>query len=226
MTSISHLSKITSQICHEQFNYTLDLVGKNITHINTLVNTSDIINIPEFLLYDTASVPFQKYTFPAGNYSLEEFLEKIVEIGKNMKSLVDGKTCAYYYDKETKTFGTYAQHRIDESKILFDLLGIKTYYWDYTSQPIVFTDDYISKNISWYKIYMLRVYCDIINKDNDLISIPLYAKQGFDNTFALSDLSIPCIDGKYTDIQWEVYDQLNNPIDLSNTNLYIYFTAS
>ncbi|KAK8797166.1 hypothetical protein WA158_003927 [Blastocystis sp. Blastoise] len=221
MTSISHLSKITSQICHEQFNYTLDLVGKNITHINTLVNTSDIINIPSFRITENNATA---HTFPAGNYSLEEFFEKLIELGKKMTISVSGQTSAFYYDKETKTFGTYSGFRRSLSnKEFFYYLGLDD---EYFNTPITYSDEYISNNISWYKIYMLRVYCDIINKDNDLISIPLYAKQGFDNTFALSDLSIPCIDGKYTDIQWEIYDQLNNPIDLSNTNLYIYFTAS
>ncbi|KAK8800669.1 hypothetical protein WA158_003359 [Blastocystis sp. Blastoise] len=223
MTSISHLSKITSQICHEQFNYTLDLVGKNITHINTLVNTSDIINIPEFniKIYNSDG----RYTFPAGNYTLEDFLDQLYEIGKKLKSYVEGEPYGFSYNKETKTFKSNHWFECGLSSGLFKYLGIKSSYFS-PGDTIVFTDEYISNNISWYKIYMLRVYCDIINKDNDLISIPLYAKQGFDNTFALSDLSIPCIDGKYTDIQWEVYDQLNNPIDLSNTNLYIYFTAS
>ncbi|KAK8793352.1 hypothetical protein WA158_004711 [Blastocystis sp. Blastoise] len=223
MTSISHLSKITSQICHEQFNYTLDLVGKNITHINTLVNTSDIINIPSFRITENNATV---HTFPAGNYTLEEFLEELIELGKTMTIYESGKTSAFFYDKDMKVFGTYSEFRKSlNNYTFFNYLGFSDEYFRRES-CITYNDDYISKNISWYKIYMLRVYCDIINKDNDLISIPLYAKQGFDNTFALSDLSIPCIDGKYTDIQWEVYDQLNNPIDLSNTNLYIYFTAS
>ena len=33
-------------------------------------------------------------------------------------------------------------------------------------------------------------------------------------------------DGIYNDIQWSIYDQLNNPINMNNSKLYIYFSAS
>ena len=73
---------------------------------------------------------------------------------------------------------------------------------------------------------MLRVYANIVDMDNDLITIPLYSKKGIDNTFAVSNISIPCIEGIYHDIKWIVYDQLNNPIVFPSSKLYIYFTAS
>ena len=91
---------------------------------------------------------------------------------------------------------------------------------------MIIDEYYIENYITWQKIYMLRVYCNFIDSDNDLITIPLYTQKGLDNTFSLSDLCIPCIDGIYNDIQWSVYDQLNNPIPFENSKLHIYFTAS
>ena len=47
----------------------------------------------------------------------------------------------------------------------------------------------------------------IIDSDNDLVTIPLYSERGLDNTYAISDVCIPCIDGIYNDIQWFVKKQ-------------------
>ena len=202
MESVSHLSQIPSQIYLEHFENGLNLVGKSITYINTLINTDDIYNIPEFEMYDwVGNVAY----FPKGNYSFAEFIDAL--------RLATSEW--WVYDEEGR------------ATLLKGPFRIAPFNRAYTFDDVIpLTEEYQQQYITWNRIDLLRVYSNIIDNDNDLITIPLYTEKGLDNTFAISDLCIPCIDGIYNDIQWSVYDQLNNPINMHNSKLYIYFTAS
>ena len=230
MESVSHLSVIPSQIYEEHFENKLNLVGKSITFVNTLVNADDIYNIPDFWIEDQWG---NRALFPKGNYNIDEFVNQLIEVGSIIPKLVDGEVsqtdfgafsrngneliCYSIFDKEkNEDLYKYLPPRFGGGSMPFYGLGNAMYINEY----------YIENYITWQKIYMLRVYCNFIDSDNDLITIPLYTQKGLDNTFSLSDLCIPCIDGIYNDIQWSVYDQLNNPIPFENSKLHIYFTAS
>ena len=231
MESVSHLSVIPSQIYEEHFENKLNLVGKSITFVNTLVNADDIYNIPDFWIEDRWG---NRALFPKGNYNVDEFVDQLIEVGSILPKAVNGGA---YSETELGTFSRNGNELICYS--YFDQENNEDLYkylpprFGGGSMPFYGSDDgmiideyYIENYITWQKIYMLRVYCNFIDSDNDLITIPLYTQKGLDNTFSLSDLCIPCIDGIYNDIQWSVYDQLNNPISFENSKLHIYFTAS
>ena len=231
MESVSHLSVIPSQIYEEHFENKLNLVGKSITFVNTLVNADDIYNIPDFWIEDRWG---NRALFPKGNYNVDEFVDQLIEVGSILPKAVNGGA---YSETEFGTFSRNGNELICYS--YFDQENNEDLYkylpprFGGGSMPFYGRDDgmiideyYIENYITWQKIYMLRVYCNFIDSDNDLITIPLYTQKGLDNTFSLSDLCIPCIDGIYNDIQWSVYDQLNNPIPFENSKLHIYFTAS
>ena len=231
MESVSHLSVIPSQIYEEHFENKLNLVGKSITFVNTLVNADDIYNIPDFWIEDRWG---NRALFPKGNYNVDEFVDQLIEVGSILPKMVNGGA---YSETEFGTFSRNGNELICYS--YFDQENNEDLYkylpprFGGGSMPFYGPDDgmfideyYIENYITWQKIYMLRVYCNFIDSDNDLITIPLYTQKGLDNTFSLSDLCIPCIDGIYNDIQWSVYDQLNNPIPFENSKLHIYFTAS
>lgn len=227
MESVSHLSQIPSQIYLEHFENGLNLVGKSITYINTLINTDDIYNIPEFEMYDwVGNVAY----FPKGNYSFAEFIDALRLATSEWP----------VYDEGGNLTSEKGPFRIAQDGNLSCLTSVpyernETFYYYFPSpfnraytfdDVIPLTEEYQQQYITWNRIDLLRVYSNIIDNDNDLITIPLYTEKGLDNTFAISDLCIPCIDGIYNDIQWSVYDQLNNPINMHNSKLYIYFTAS
>ena len=231
MESVSHLSVIPSQIYEEHFENKLNLVGKSITFVNTLVNADDIYNIPDFWIEDRWG---NRALFPKGNYNVDEFVDQLIEVGSILPKMVNSGA---YSETELGTFSRNGNELICYS--YFDQENNEDLYkylpprFGGGSMPFYGSDDgmiideyYIENYITWQKIYMLRVYCNFIDSDNDLITIPLYTQKGLDNTFSLSDLCIPCIDGIYNDIQWSVYDQLNNPISFENFKLHIYFTAS
>lgn len=231
MESVSHLSTIPSQLYEEHFDNQLNLVGKCITYINTLINADDVYNVPNFTLTDAKG---NKISFPQGNYNVEDFLTQLIQSTQSLPVL----------DEYQNPTGAYGPIYWDESDPSVRKLMFKTdiptsenqvFYrflppvlWDryIVNSYVVVDEDYMRNYITWYKIYMLRVYANIVDMDNDLITIPLYAKRGLDNTFSVSNLSIPCIDGIYNDIKWIVYDQLNNPIVFPSSKLYVYFTAS
>ena len=230
MESVSHLSVIPSQIYEEHFENKLNLVGKSITFVNTLVNADDIYNIPDFWIEDRWG---NRALFPKGNYNVDEFVDQLIEVGSILPKVVNGipsvsefgtfsrngneLICYSYFDQEkNEDLYKYLPPRFGGGSMPF--YGI--------DNAMIINEYYIENYITWQKIYMLRVYCNFIDSDNDLITIPLYTQKGLDNTFSLSDLCIPCIDGIYNDIQWSVYDQLNNPIPFENSKLHIYFTAS
>ena len=230
MESVSHLSVIPSQIYEEHFENKLNLVGKSITFVNTLVNADDIYNIPDFWIEDRWG---NRALFPKGNYNVDEFVDQLIEVGSILPKVVNGipsvsefgtfsrngneLICYSYFDQENNE---------DLYKYLPPRFGGGSMPFCAPSNAMIINEYYIENYITWQKIYMLRVYCNFIDSDNDLITIPLYTQKGLDNTFSLSDLCIPCIDGIYNDIQWSVYDQLNNPIPFENSKLHIYFTAS
>ena len=230
MESVSHLSVIPSQIYEEHFENKLNLVGKSITFVNTLVNADDIYNIPDFWIEDRWG---NRALFPKGNYNVDEFVDQLIEVGSILPKAVNGRPS----DSEFGTFSRngnvlacYSYFDQENNEDLYKYLpprfggGSMPFYGPDNAMYI--NEYYIENYITWQKIYMLRVYCNFIDSDNDLITIPLYTQKGLDNTFSLSDLCIPCIDGIYNDIQWSVYDQLNNPIPFENSKLHIYFTAS
>ena len=230
MESVSHLSVIPSQIYEEHFENKLNLVGKSITFVNTLVNADDIYNIPDFWIEDRWG---NRALFPKGNYNVDEFVDQLIEVGSILPKVVNGipsvsefgtfsrngneLICYSYFDQENNE---------DLYKYLPPRFGGGSMPFYGSDDGMIIDEYYIENYITWQKIYMLRVYCNFIDSDNDLITIPLYTQKGLDNTFSLSDLCIPCIDGIYNDIQWSVYDQLNNPIPFENSKLHIYFTAS
>lgn len=230
MESVSHLSVIPSQIYEEHFENKLNLVGKSITFVNTLVNADDIYNIPDFWIEDRWG---NRALFPKGNYNVDEFVDQLIEVGSILPKVVNGipsvsefgtfsrngneLICYSYFDQENNE---------DLYKYLPPRFGGGSMPFYGPDNAMYINEYYIENYITWQKIYMLRVYCNFIDSDNDLITIPLYTQKGLDNTFSLSDLCIPCIDGIYNDIQWSVYDQLNNPIPFENSKLHIYFTAS
>lgn len=230
MESVSHLSVIPSQIYEEHFENKLNLVGKSITFVNTLVNADDIYNIPDFWIEDRWG---NRALFPKGNYNVDEFVDQLIEVGSILPKAVDDRpsdsefgafsrngnvlACYSYFDQENNE---------DLYKYLPPRFGGGSMPFYGPDNAMYINEYYIENYITWQKIYMLRVYCNFIDSDNDLITIPLYTQKGLDNTFSLSDLCIPCIDGIYNDIQWSVYDQLNNPIPFENSKLHIYFTAS
>ena len=230
MESVSHLSVIPSQIYEEHFENKLNLVGKSITFVNTLVNADDIYNIPDFWIEDRWG---NRALFPKGNYNVDEFVDQLIEVGSILPKVVNGipsvsefgtfsrngneLICYSYFDQENNE---------DLYKYLPPRFGGGSMPFYGLDDGMIINEYYIENYITWQKIYMLRVYCNFIDSDNDLITIPLYTQKGLDNTFSLSDLCIPCIDGIYNDIQWSVYDQLNNPIPFENSKLHIYFTAS
>ena len=230
MESVSHLSVIPSQIYEEHFENKLNLVGKSITFVNTLVNADDIYNIPDFWIEDRWG---NRALFPKGNYNVDEFVDQLIEVGSILPKVVNGRPsvsefgtfsrngneliCYSYFDQENNE---------DLYKYLPPRFGGGSMPFYGLDNAMIINEYYIENYITWQKIYMLRVYCNFIDSDNDLITIPLYTQKGLDNTFSLSDLCIPCIDGIYNDIQWSVYDQLNNPIPFENSKLHIYFTAS
>ena len=231
MESVSHLSVIPSQIYEEHFENKLNLVGKSITFVNTLVNADDIYNIPDFWIEDRWG---NRALFPKGNYNVDEFVDQLIEVGSILPKVVNGGA---YSETELGTFSRngnelicYSYFDQENNEDLYKYLpprfggGSMPFYGPDNAMYI--NEYYIENYITWQKIYMLRVYCNFIDSDNDLITIPLYTQKGLDNTFSLSDLCIPCIDGIYNDIQWSVYDQLNNPIPFENSKLHIYFTAS
>ena len=231
MESVSHLSVIPSQIYEEHFENKLNLVGKSITFVNTLVNADDIYNIPDFWIEDRWG---NRALFPKGNYNVDEFVDQLIEVGSILPKMVNGGA---YSETEFGTFSRngnelicYSYFDQENNEDLYKYLpprfggGSMPFYGPDNAMYI--NEYYIENYITWQKIYMLRVYCNFIDSDNDLITIPLYTQKGLDNTFSLSDLCIPCIDGIYNDIQWSVYDQLNNPIPFENSKLHIYFTAS
>ena len=231
MESVSHLSVIPSQIYEEHFENKLNLVGKSITFVNTLVNADDIYNIPDFWIEDRWG---NRALFPKGNYNVDEFVDQLIEVGSILPKMVNGGA---YSETEFGTFSRngnvlacYSYFDQEKNEDLYKYLpprfggGTQPVYAP--SNAMYIDENYIERFITWQKIYMLRVYCNFIDSDNDLITIPLYTQKGLDNTFSLSDLCIPCIDGIYNDIQWSVYDQLNNPIPFENSKLHIYFTAS
>ena len=231
MESVSHLSVIPSQIYEEHFENKLNLVGKSITFVNTLVNADDIYNIPDFWIEDRLGA---QALFPKGNYNVDEFVDQLIEVGSILPKMVNGGA---YSETEFGTFSRNGNELIcysyfdqenneDLYKYLPPQFGSGTQPVYAPSNAMYIDENYIERFITWQKIYMLRVYCNFIDSDNDLITIPLYTQKGLDNTFSLSDLCIPCIDGIYNDIQWSVYDQLNNPIPFENSKLHIYFTAS
>ena len=231
MESVSHLSVIPSQIYEEHFENKLNLVGKSITFVNTLVNADDIYNIPDFWIQDRLGA---QALFPKGNYNVDEFVDQLIEVGSILPKMVNGGA---YSETELGTFSRNGNELIcysyfdqenneDLYKYLPPRFGSGTQPVYAPSNAMYIDENYIERFITWQKIYMLRVYCNFIDSDNDLITIPLYTQKGLDNTFSLSDLCIPCIDGIYNDIQWSVYDQLNNPIPFENSKLHIYFTAS
>lgn len=231
MESVSHLSVIPSQIYEEHFENKLNLVGKSITFVNTLVNADDIYNIPDFWIEDRWG---NRALFPKGNYNVDEFVDQLIEVGSILPKMVNSGA---YSETEFGTFSRngnelicYSYFDQENNEDLYKYLpprfggGSMPFYGPDNAMYI--NEYYIENYITWQKIYMLRVYCNFIDSDNDLITIPLYTQKGLDNTFSLSDLCIPCIDGIYNDIQWSVYDQLNNPIPFENSKLHIYFTAS
>ena len=231
MESVSHLSVIPSQIYEEHFENKLNLVGKSITFVNTLVNADDIYNIPDFWIEDRWG---NRALFPKGNYNVDEFVDQLIEVGSILPKMVNGEQ---YSETEFGVFSRngnelicYSYFDQENNEDLYKYLpprfggGSMPFYGPDNAMYI--NEYYIENYITWQKIYMLRVYCNFIDSDNDLITIPLYTQKGLDNTFSLSDLCIPCIDGIYNDIQWSVYDQLNNPIPFENSKLHIYFTAS
>lgn len=231
MESVSHLSVIPSQIYEEHFENKLNLVGKSITFVNTLVNADDIYNIPDFWIEDRWG---NRALFPKGNYNVDEFVDQLIEVGSILPKMVNGGA---YSETEFGTFSRngnelicYSYFDQEKNEDLYKYLpprfggGSMPFYG--RDNGMIIDEYYIENYITWQKIYMLRVYCNFIDSDNDLITIPLYTQKGLDNTFSLSDLCIPCIDGIYNDIQWSVYDQLNNPIPFENSKLHIYFTAS
>ena len=231
MESVSHLSTISSQIYEEHFDNQLNLVGKHITYINTLINADDVYNVPNFVLTDARG---NKIAFPQGNYNLEDFINQLIESTKTLPVLDS-------YCEPTGNYGPISWDESDPSvhKLVFKtdipLSNNQEFYrflppvlWEryIVDSYVIIDEEYMQKYITWYKIYMLRVYANIVDMDNDLITIPLYSKKGIDNTFSVSNISIPCIEGIYHDIKWIVYDQLNNPIVCPSSKLYIYFTAS
>lgn len=230
MESVSHLSVIPSQIYEEHFENKLNLVGKSITFVNTLVNADDIYNIPDFWIEDRWG---NRALFPKGNYNVDEFVDQLIEVGSILpKAANDRPSDSEFgtFSRNGNVFACYSYFDQENNEDLYKYLPPR---FGGGSMPFYGPDDamyineyYIENYITWQKIYMLRVYCNFIDSDNDLITIPLYTQKGLDNTFSLSDLCIPCIDGIYNDIQWSVYDQLNNPIPFENSKLHIYFTAS
>ena len=232
MESVSHLSVIPSQIYEEHFENKLNLVGKSITFVNTLVNADDIYNIPDFWIEDRWG---NRALFPKGNYNVDEFVDQLIEVGSILPkvdphaSSIPSETEFGAFSKDGNFLWCYSYFLEENNTDLYKYLP--PYYsggmpYHYGTSCMAINDSYIERFITWQKIYMLRVYCNFIDSDNDLITIPLYTQKGLDNTFSLSDLCIPCIDGIYNDIQWSVYDQLNNPIPFENSKLHIYFTAS
>ena len=231
MESVSHLSVIPSQIYEEHFENKLNLVGKSITFVNTLVNADDIYNIPDFWIEDRWG---NRALFPKGNYNVDEFVDQLIEVGSILPKMVNGgaysETEFGTFSRNGNVFACYSYFDQEKNEDLYKYLpprfggGSMPFYGPDNAMYI--NEYYIENYITWQKIYMLRVYCNFIDSDNDLITIPLYTQKGLDNTFSLSDLCIPCIDGIYNDIQWSVYDQLNNPIPFENSKLHIYFTAS
>ena len=229
MESVSHLSVIPSQIYEEHFENKLNLVGKSITFVNTLVNADDIYNIPDFWIEDRWG---NRALFPKGNYNVDEFVDQLIEVGSILPKVVNGIPSVSEFGTFSRNGNElicYSYFDQENNEDLYKYLppyysGGMPYHHGISCMEI--NDSYIERFITWQKIYMLRVYCNFIDSDNDLITIPLYTQKGLDNTFSLSDLCIPCIDGIYNDIQWSVYDQLNNPIPFENSKLHIYFTAS
>lgn len=230
MESVSHLSVIPSQIYEEHFENKLNLVGKSITFVNTLVNADDIYNIPDFWIEDRWG---NRALFPKGNYNVDEFVDQLIEVGSILPKVVNGIPSVSEFgtfSRNGNVFACYSYFDQEKNEDLYKYLpprfggGSMPFYG--RDNGMIIDEYYIENYITWQKIYMLRVYCNFIDSDNDLITIPLYTQKGLDNTFSLSDLCIPCIDGIYNDIQWSVYDQLNNPIPFENSKLHIYFTAS
>lgn len=230
MESVSHLSVIPSQIYEEHFENKLNLVGKSITFVNTLVNADDIYNIPDFWIEDRWG---NRALFPKGNYNVDEFVDQLIEVGSILPKVVNGIPSVSEFgtfSRNGNVFACYSYFDQENNEDLYKYLpprfvgGSMPFYGP--ANGMIINEYYIENYITWQKIYMLRVYCNFIDSDNDLITIPLYTQKGLDNTFSLSDLCIPCIDGIYNDIQWSVYDQLNNPIPFENSKLHIYFTAS
>ena len=88
MESVSHLSVIPSQIYEEHFENKLNLVGKSITFVNTLVNADDIYNIPDFWIEDRLGA---QALFPKGNYNVDEFVDQLIEVGSILPKAVNGR---------------------------------------------------------------------------------------------------------------------------------------
>ena len=77
MESVSHLSTIPTQLYLEHFENSLNLVGKSVTYINTLINTDDLYNVPDFVIIDVGG---HEAYFPRGNYTFEEFIQMLINV--------------------------------------------------------------------------------------------------------------------------------------------------
>ena len=100
MESVSHLSVIPSQIYEEHFENKLNLVGKSITFVNTLVNADDIYNIPDFWIEDRWG---NRALFPKGNYNVDEFVDQLIEVGSILPKAANNRPS----DSE---FGTFSRN--------------------------------------------------------------------------------------------------------------------
>ncbi|KAK8797461.1 hypothetical protein WA158_005807 [Blastocystis sp. Blastoise] len=180
MNSISHCSFIEGPFYTEHIEPSLNLVGKNISHITTVVNGIALENVKDFILTDIQN---KTYQFPGGNYDLMDFINKLCTI--------------------------IPEFEYSSSLNCLSLIG-------HTFLRSTATNEYFFK--------ILNLPHDAT--DNDLISIPIYTQDGYDNHWSLSNISIPLIDGFYNDIQWEVRDQNDNPVNISHNNIQIFFTCS
>ncbi|KAK8800597.1 hypothetical protein WA158_006915 [Blastocystis sp. Blastoise] len=216
MNTVSHCSFIEGPFYNEHIEPALDLVGKNITHITTVVNGLALQNIHDFILMDTQN---NKYQIPGGNYSLLEFINKLTTIIPN-----------FDYDTSNKCLflGHAFTRYIAENNYFFEIMKLPQESTGSSTDMrnfIFLTDDYVL-NSPIEKIYLLRVYSSIVNRDNDMISIPIYTEEGFDNHWSLSNISIPVVDGYYNDISWEIRDQNDSPVNITLNNIEIFFTCS
>ncbi|KAK8811307.1 hypothetical protein WA158_002976 [Blastocystis sp. Blastoise] len=217
MNSISHCSFIEGPFYTEHIEPSLNLVGKNISHITTVVNGIALENVKDFILTDIQN---KTYQFPGGNYDLMDFINKLCTIIPEFEyssSLNCLSLIGHTFLRSTAT----NEYFFKILNLPHDATGSSTNMNNF----VFLTDNYVLSS-TIRKIYLLRIYSSIINKDNDLISIPIYTQDGYDNHWSLSNISIPLIDGFYNDIQWEVRDQNDNPVNISHNNIQIFFTCS
>lgn len=228
MESVSHLSTIPTQLYLEHFENSLNLVGKSVTYINTLINTDDLYNVPDFVIIDVGG---HEAYFPRGNYTFEEFIQMLINVTSELPvheetGFTTDEKGPFRMVNDGKDLACLTEIPYIQNDVFYHYLPSPYNRHFMVDDLIPLTEDYIRDYITWYKVYMLRVYCNFIDSDNDLITIPLYSENGLDNTYSISDLCIPCVDGIYNDIQWSVYDQLDNPVIFPSSKLYVYFTAS